>query len=132
MRLIRRFFSDSGVEKRYVSAGAVFGDAVSYIFLGESVGFESMLRRWKKWEEEYSLRGFRTISLDRFIDLGGYGKPLDDVINIKREEGEKPIFHAGIYREKFLGKTIAAVDLERMMNGEEVLRWKQYALPSTE
>ena len=131
MKFIRRLLPDSAVEKRYVRVGATFGNGVSYLYIGECVGFEGLLNKWANWEEEYAHRGFRTVSLDRFVDLGGYGKPVDDVIGQRREDGEEPIFHAQRYREKFLGKVAPVVNLEKMMT-EGGIQTGQYRLPSTE
>ncbi len=131
MKFIRRLLPDSAVEKRYVRAGATFGDAVSYLYIGECIGFEGLLNKWANWEEEYAHRGLRTVSLDRFVDLGGYGKPIDDVIGQRRENGEEPIFHAQIYRNEFLGKVAPVVNLEKMMT-EGGIQTGQYRLPSTE
>ncbi len=88
--------SDDKLTKRYIDAGSQVGDAVSYTFMGECCGMESMVERWAKLEKRYATRGYRTISLDRFTSYGGYGKSLSDVEFIKREEGEEPIFHAEI------------------------------------
>jgi hypothetical protein len=101
---LKRLLPDSIVKKRYVSNGAFFGDAVSYLYLGESGNMKQLLKAWGRWENEWAKRGYRTISLDRFVELGGYGKPIDDVLGQRRDEGEEPVFHAQIYRENFLGK----------------------------
>ena len=131
MKFIRRLLPNSAVEKRYVGAGATFGDAVSYLYMGECIGFEELLNQWANWEEEYAHRGFRTVSLDRFVDLGGYEKPIDDVLSQRRENGEAPVFHARIYKEKFLGKVAPIVNLEGLITDGEV-QTGQYVLPSTE
>lgn len=41
--LIEKFLSDTQVERRYVGAGGIFGDAVSYIYMGECIGFAKLL-----------------------------------------------------------------------------------------
>lgn len=122
--------SDKSVENKIVRAGTEFGDAVSYIYMGECVGFKKMLRRWTRWETEYARRGYRTISLDAFIECGGYNTPIEG-LGVKRNEHETPRFHAQIYKEKFLGKVRPAKDFE------EVIRTSRpqsgtYRLPSTE
>lgn len=131
MKFIRRLLPNSIVERRYIRAGATFGDAVSYLFMGECIGFNRLLNKWGNWEEEYAYRGFRTVSLDRFIGLGGYGKPISDLIGKRREDGEEPIFHAQIYREQFLGKVAPLINLEKLMT-ESRIQTGQYSLPSTE
>ena len=101
--MFARFLTDKQVEKHYVKAGAIFGDAVSYIYMGECVGFEKLLAKWAKWEAEYVKRGYRTLPVDDFVSYGGYGAPLKD-LGVKRTDGEEPVFHAKIYREVYLGR----------------------------
>ena len=55
------FLSDKQIEKRYVRAGGVFGDAVSYLMLGECDDFEMRFATWARWEKEYSKRGYLLI-----------------------------------------------------------------------
>jgi hypothetical protein len=123
--------NDQNVEKKYVSAGAQFGDAVSYLYMGECIGFESMLNRWADWEQEYVERGYRTVALDDFIELGGYGKSIDHLLGQKLEENEEPIFHAQIYRDNYLGKVPPVINLNKMINGNKNLKVGNYVLPST-
>lgn len=133
MSLIEKLFppSDFTIQKRYIRAGASFGDVVSYIYLGQCQGFEGFLNHWASLEQEYANRGYRTISLDKFIELGGYGNPIDEVVGKKREKGEEPIFHAQIYKKEFLGKIKPAVDLKQMMEDGKA-QYGEYVLPSTE
>ncbi len=69
MKILMKLLSDEGVKKRYKKAGAMFGDALSYIYMGECIGFEMLLDRLARWEEEYASRGYRTISLGAFVDF---------------------------------------------------------------
>ena len=128
MRLFKRLMSNKRVTKKYVRAGAIFGDAVSYLCHGQCVGFEHRLDVWAKWEKEYSFRGFRTVSLDRFTDYGGYGKSIGDVLGQKREEGEELIIHAEIYRSNFLDKPIP----HKINSHSDGTFNGKYILPSTE
>ncbi|NTV23484.1 MAG: hypothetical protein HGA85_03855 [Nanoarchaeota archaeon] len=130
-KVAERIWPDPVLEKKYVAAGAEFGDAVSYIYMGECVGFEGMLNTWDVWEREYARRGYRTVSLDAFVELGGYNTPLGDAIGKRREAGEEPIYHAQIYRKQYLGKIEPAVDLEKMMR-EGGTQAGVYLVPSTE
>lgn len=123
--------SNSEIEKRYVKSGAIFGDVVSYLYMGECIGFEKLLDDWAKWENEYAKRGFRTVSLDRFIEFGGYGKPIDDIIGQKRYEREEPVFHAQIYRDNFLAKVAPVLNLEKLTKDRQP-QFGRYILPSTE
>lgn len=88
-----KMFTDKQVEKRYVAAGATVGDALSYGFMGKCVGFDSFVKKWNRWEKEYARRGYRTIIIDAFVSYGGYGKSLKG-LGVKRNDGEKPIFHS--------------------------------------
>ena len=120
--------SDDDVEKEYIRSGARFGDMVSYINMGECSGFKRALRRWTRWENEYARRGYRTLSVDAFWGYGGYGIPLVG-LRLKRESKEAPIFHAELYRERYLGKIKPVVTAGDMLEGPKS---GTYALPSTE
>lgn len=126
-----KFLSDAQVEGRYVNACAHFGSALSYIAMGECVGFEKLLAQWEKWEAEYARRGYRTLPSDDLVSYGGYGRPLVG-LGVKRRSLEQPVFHARIYREKFLGKVKPVVDLGALMSGKNA-GWQQgtYTIPST-
>ena len=101
MSIFKRLISDSGVEKRYLRAGAEFGDAVSYLYMGECLDFRIRLLVWEDWEEEYAKRGYRTMPLDDFVEFGGYGKSIDHLLGKEREDEEEPIFYAKIFQEVF-------------------------------
>ncbi len=118
--------SDAKVAQRYLNAGTEFGDAVSYIYMGECVGFEKMLDKWAKLEKEYASRGYKTISIDDFIKAGGYGKDISDLLMIKVDK-EQPL-HAEIYKKHFLGKmgdSVIDPNVREVQTGI-------YFLPSTE
>ncbi len=131
----RKLLSDEAVENRYVDAGSIFGTAVSYICYGECYGFAGLLRKWEKWEKEYARRGFRTLSLDTFINHDGYGSPLKG-LGEKLEDDELPVFHAKIYRERYLGKIERVFDpfelIRSAEKGERRVVTGNYVLPSTE
>jgi hypothetical protein len=131
MTWLRKLLPDSSVETHYVRAGADFGDAVSSLFMGECIGFEKLLTRWGGWENEYARRGFRTVSIDRFVELGGYERSIDALLGRRRVDGEEPIFHAKIYSERFLGKVRPVVDIGKMMADGQP-QSGTYTLPSTE
>jgi hypothetical protein len=129
MSLLKRLLSDSKVQEKYVKAGSIFGDAVSYLYMGECVGFENLLNIWDKWEQEYAKRGYKTLSIDKFIEHGGYGESIADVVGKKRGE-EEPVHHAKIYRQEYLGKFKPVIDMKALIeNGEQA---GVYHLPSTE
>lgn len=91
--------SDKKLQHRYVKAGRAYGDAVSYSMMGSVVGIREMRLKYEKLEQEYAARGYRTVTLRRFIEYGGYGEEIDDVLGIKREPDEEPIFHADLSKE---------------------------------
>jgi len=91
--------SDEKLQKQYVEAGAQYGDAVSYSMMGSVVGIREMRLKYERLEKEYADRGFRTVSLRRFINYGGYGVPIDDVLGIKREPDEEPVYHADLSKK---------------------------------
>jgi len=91
--------SDEKLQKQYVEAGAAYGDAVSYAMMGSVVGIREMRLEYERLEKEYADRGFRTVSLRRFVDYGGYGQSIDDVLGVKREPDEEPIYHADLKKE---------------------------------
>ena len=128
-RFFLKFYSDKQVQERYVKAGGIFGDALSYAYLGEPAEVLSLLNRWAKWEKEYAKRGYKTFSLDAFIAYGGYRTPLEG-LEVKREENEPSVIHAEVYRQKYLGRIKPAVDINKLMAGEG--QTGQYVLPTTE
>ncbi len=124
-----RQLSDKKVEKYYVEAGAVFGYAVSYLYMGECFGFKRLFRKWADWEAEYARRGYQTLSIDAFIQHGGYGEPLER-LGIKQPLDKPVILHSKIYEEKYLSKVSSAVNLQKLMQGE--VQIGHYNLPTTE
>ncbi len=113
------FLPYSLVQNRYVDTGANFGIAVNMLYMGECDGFERRLNRWAFWEKEYANRGYRTISLDDFIELGTYGKSVEHLLWQKLDENEKPVFHTQIYREDYLGKVEPVIDIGKLLQGEQ-------------
>lgn len=130
--LMNFFFrkNDSQVEKAYLEAGRVFGDAVSYIYMGECIGFSKLLDEWAKWEKEYAERGYRTISLDAFVQYGGYGKKIEN-LNEVRDKGEDPIFHSEIYQKIYLGRIAPVLDMKALLKPGASHQMGTYILPST-
>ena len=131
MRLFQALLSDKFVERIYIKAGKKFGDAASYGYLGECTEFKKYLNNLVKWEEEYAQRGYRTVNLDAFVELGGYGNPIDSLIGQRLKLDEKLVFHAQVYREEFLGRTKPSFNLEKMIH-EGKPQSGNYKLPSTE
>jgi len=109
----KRFRTDSGVTKNYVSAGRVLGAALSMRGYGEAVGIQKRIRQLVGWEREYASRGFRTISTVDFTQAGGWNKDIGNLVGVKREEGEEPIFHAQKFQQNY--RTSRALGMEGMM-----------------
>jgi hypothetical protein len=62
---------------------------LSYAYMGEPVGFESSLVSLCRWELEYIGRGFRAVSIDDFIAVGGgYRADLSDLLGVRMGETE--------------------------------------------
>ncbi len=129
-RVWQYLLSDADVLERYRRAGAVFGDAVSEIYMGERRGFDKLHAEWARWELEVSRRGFRTFSVDAFRRLGGWARPIPG-FGERRSESEKVVLHAEIFRQRWLGKVKPVIDFNAMLNqpGVQIV---QYVRPSTE
>ena len=119
---------DPDVINEYRNAGIAIGDAVSYIYMGECIGFDKLLDKWETTERQFSELGYRTISLDDFVSAGGYGKDLPELA--PRNVGEEPVFHAAYYREHFFQKIGPAINFDEMMKTGEA-QCATYAVPST-
>lgn len=88
------------VIQKYGDFAASFGDGISYAYIGDPcIPYKGRMRCLKscyhildELEEAYALLGYRIVELDRWIERGGYGKSVDDVWLVMREEGERPRF----------------------------------------
>lgn len=127
--LLDLFDSERRVVRRYLKAGAEFGNAVSYIYLGECVGFDSMLSRWENAERDYVNLGYKAIALDDFVEHGGYGVNIDHLVRVPLN-GEEPVYHAGLYRVGFLHKIPSAGVIEKVLRTGKPCSGT-YTLPST-
>ena len=121
--------SDRLVGKMYQKYGTQFGDAVSMLYVGECAGFNRMFSKWQTLEVEYLKRGLRSLPIDDFVSAGGYGNDIDSLIMVRRDRGENPVFHATIYKERYLGKTDRLIHLEKVMGGE--MQYGTWHRPST-
>jgi len=82
------------IVKKYFNAGLDFGDAVSYYYMGECIGFQKLFNKWQKYEKKYAALGFKTIPLDDFVSGGGYGVEIDNLLYVKLQANEQPVYHA--------------------------------------
>lgn len=115
MGIIKRILPLGTVERWYLDRGAFIGDALSYSYMGKAVGFDKILLRLVSWEEEYARRGFMPISLDDFVDFGGYGKDISDLLRVPHQG--KPVFHA----KEFLNEPddmTPLIDMKALMEGK--------------
>ena len=93
----------------YRSFATGFGDGLSYAYLGEPsvqahngkwLNLEECLDYLDQLEEAYAALGYRVLSIDDWIDHGGYNRSIDAVWLVKRAEDEKPVFTRDRIRAK--------------------------------
>ncbi len=99
--------SDKKIEKRYLAIGKDFGEMISYLSSGKPLFLKETFEILSGLEKEYSDRGYRTISIDDFVEYGGYGKPISHLVGIKRDENEYPILHTRFYEDIFSKKQLS-------------------------
>ena len=127
----KQTFRDDEVVEAYMAAGCEIGSAVSYIYMGECIGFDKLLDQWEATEKAYSALGFRTLSIDDFVSAGGWGKDIAELVRVPRKEGEREVFHAAFYREHYFQKMGGMHEaVLKAMSGE--VATGTYAVPSTD
>lgn len=114
--IIRREY----IVEQYVRSGAVFGEALSHLYMGECIGFHGMKERWAKLERSYAGLGYRTIRLEDFVEYGGYGKAIDHLVRIKRAGGEEPVLHADTFHQRYQQGMLPDLDVPHQ--GEPTMR----------
>lgn len=67
------------IRRRYIALGAYVGAAISYHYLGKPIGYDRRKARFDAYEGEWVRRGNYAWTLDEFVDLGGYGRPLPPI-----------------------------------------------------
>jgi len=72
------------VINQYVSAGLQWGDATSYGFMGEAVGYKSMEKRLKFWEKHYKNFGYEPVNRHIWIGAGGYSLDYEPYLRIRK------------------------------------------------
>jgi hypothetical protein len=125
----KQAFRNDEVIEAYIAAGCEIGQAVSYIYMGECVGFDKLLDQWETTEKAYSALGYRTLSIDDFTGTA-WGHSIDELVRVPRKEGEPEVFHAAFYREHFFQKVGMNEAVIKAMSGEAAVG--HYAVPSTE
>jgi hypothetical protein len=68
---------------RYVSVGLQWGDAESYSFMGECVGYKSLCRALERLETQYQNMGYKVVDRETWVLAGGYGKEYESKLRIK-------------------------------------------------
>ena len=127
----------------YKNLAAGIGDALSMLGMGDpwtsargkmySVRDPQLYHILNEVEERYAGLGYRIIPLDRWVDYGGWGVSIEDVWQVRREDGERPEYTILEPREEIpspsplvdivmqTGKPhIAEVDLDGNMTIREV------------
>jgi hypothetical protein len=118
------------IVENYVRAGGQFGEALSYIAMGECVGFDQMMRDWTALESAYAKLGYRTLSIDDFIEYAGYGKSISHLVRVERASGEPPVFHAEIFARRYKEGFRPKIDFKSLHdNGKP--QSGRFKLPST-
>jgi hypothetical protein len=125
-----RFSHREEVVSQYVRAGAQFGEALSYIAMGECVGFHSMQRKWAQTEREYAKLGYRTLAVDDFIEHGGYGKSIDHLLRVERASAEPTVYHAEVFAQRYKDGFRPRIDFKSLLNDGSP-QFGQIHLPTT-
>ena len=101
-QVMKKILEDANeVERAYLTSGAALGEALSYSIYGKIIRLDRKVHRLVQAERAYADLGHRPMSIDAFVELGGWGKDISDQFRQKRAEGEDPIYHARQYQEDF-------------------------------
>lgn len=122
--------TNNDIVNAYVTAGAMMGDAVGMIFMGECIGFGDMLDRWEETEKAYAELGFRTLSIDEFVEFGYKGHDIEHLFRVPRKVGEQSALHAAYYRENFFKKMNMHEAVKEAFGG--VVGCGMFEVPSTQ
>lgn len=115
----------------YITAGRIFGSSVGDLgAIGQHSEFHKHLDIWEKAEKKYADLGYRTISINKFTKYGSYGTSIDDLLYIKRENDEEPIYHAEIY-EMFFKDYMKTGFVQECFSSDKICSGEWYP-PSTE
>jgi|688.fasta_scaffold433439_2 hypothetical protein len=68
---------------RYVSVGLQWGDAESYSFMGECVGYNSLCKSLERLETQYAKLGYKVVDRETWVLAGGYGEEYESKLRIK-------------------------------------------------
>ena len=118
------------VVEQYLRSGALFGEALSYLYMGQSVDFEKFKQRWAMFERQYAALGYRTISVDDFIEYGGYGVLVDHLLRIRRKIDEPAVLHSDVFTARYSSGFEPAIDIQHLLDGGKA-QTGIYRLPTT-
>lgn len=115
--------TEQRVEELYLKAGSRFGEVVSYIYssvgdLPENFGkmlkkFNCVFETWELLERKYVELGYKAAELEVFIEYGACNCPFHGTLRMKRKKGERPVYYAQIYKEKFLETVKNCIDFSK-------------------
>ncbi|OVE81668.1 hypothetical protein BVY03_03445 [bacterium K02(2017)] len=102
------------VTSTYLSAGGQIGLALSPYSSPSTAQIRKLAQKWMSAERAYIGIGMRSISLDAFIDSGGFDKSIEHLIGIQLKYLETPIFHAQDYIDQVLGNINPVLQFESL------------------
>lgn len=97
LKYLRSLFNKKErITKKYLNAAYSFGDAISYLpIAGKCHNFNSLFKKYKKYEKLYQSLGFETIPLDYFIN----GEDIYTMVGVSKKTDN---LYAEIYEKEFL------------------------------
>ena len=105
MRTLRHEY----VIEQYLRTGAQFGDALNRLYMGECVDIADVKKRFAQLERRYASLGYRTITLDEFVEYGAYGRSLHHLLRVPRDLGEAAVYHADRLEAEYLEQGFASM-----------------------
>ena len=100
--VVKSMLADANdIESTYLQAGTALGEALSYAAYMKIVSLDRMLGRLVKQEKQYADLGYQPVSIDAFVQLGGWGTDISDQFKQQRAEGIPPIYHALQYQQEY-------------------------------
>lgn len=67
------------VIKKYIQAGAEYGEALSYSHMGKCVGFDLLRFEFSKWERKIKDIGYKPYTMNQFVAYGAFGQNLPEI-----------------------------------------------------
>ncbi len=83
---------------RYVSVGLQWGDAESYSFMGECVGYSSLCKALERLETQYAKLGYKVVGRETWVRAGGYGAEYESKLRVKAYKPKIVISDSGAAR----------------------------------